>query len=240
MHCRRIIDIHQVVDILLTAAERTIARQFVIVNTVSIAHMILREDVSAQSLVAGKRKYARRIQRISLIRSLDGSNHRIGRLQIFVCRNILDERTVDKEEFKACSKRKNARLLCHRSFPLCHKERYRDNHQHQHKARDSLAGGRIHHDFVERLKVRRGNRIFQKLLAAHEHHTQVRKTDKDAGLQGTRSSWESLLESFGQVCNRKLFLLVIEAHHAKAEGSIKNHHHQADRANESRPGKTGN
>ena len=221
----RVVDIQQVVRVLLSTTEGTVARQFVIVNAVSITHVVLRENISTQCLVARQRKHARRIQRISLVRCLDSGNHRISRLQVFTCRNILDERSIDKEKFDTCGKRKNTRLVGHRSLPLCHKERHRDNHQHQHKARDSLAGGRIHHDFVQRLKVRSGNRIFQKFLAAHEHHAEIGKADKDASLQCTRCRRESLLESLGQVGDRELFLLVIKAHHAKAKGGIKNHHH---------------
>ena len=80
VRCVLVVDVQQVVGVALAAAEFAVAGEFVIVETVGVAQMVLREDVAAEGLVAGKREHARRVDGIGFERGLDGGDNAVFRL----------------------------------------------------------------------------------------------------------------------------------------------------------------
>ena len=183
--CFRIVDVHQVVRVALSATEFTVARKFVVVETVGVAQVVLREDVGAERLIAGEREHARCIDGIGLVWSLDGGNDSVFRLQVFACGDVLDKRAVDSHEFDSCDECKDADLGRRASFPLEDGDAYADDNENQNEAWDDLRSGHAHHHFVQRLEVRGGNGIVQEFLTAHEEYADDGKSNDDGGLDAS-------------------------------------------------------
>ena len=151
----------------------------------------------------------------------------------------MDKRPVDGHEFNAGDKREDADLGGRTPFPLEHGEGGCNDYENQDKARDNLGGGHAHHDFVQWLEVRRGDRVVQEFLAAHEEHADDRKSDDDGGLDASRCAGKLGLERIDKVVDVNSLVLIVETHHAEACRCVSEANDKAERADKERPVETG-
>lgn len=230
-----VVDVQEVVRVALSAAEFAVACKFVVVETVGVTQMVLRENVSAECFATRERKHAWRVDGICLEWCLDGCDYSIFRLQIFVGGDVLDKRTIDGHEFDACDKCEDTDFSGRAPFPLEHGEGGGDNNENQNETRDDFGGRHAHHDFVQRLEVRGGDRIVQEFLTTHEEHADDGKTDHDCGLHASRCSRKLCFERIDKILDVDFFALVVEAHHAEACSCVSEADDKAERADKERP-----
>ena len=235
MCCVRITNVHQVISVALSASEFAVAGKFVVMEAIGIAQVVLRENVSAKSLVAAERKHARRIDGIGFERSLDGGDNAVFRLNVFVFGNVLDERSVDGHEFDAGNESEDADLGWRASFPFEYSDAYANHDENEYETRDNLCCGCVHHDFIKRLEVRGCNRIVQELLSAHEEHADDCKTNDNRGLHASGSPRKLCLECIDKILDIDLLVLVVEAHHAETCSCVSEANDKAERADKECP-----
>ena len=230
-----VVDVQEVVCVLLAAAELAVACKFVIVETVGVAQVELREGVSPERLVARKRKHARRIEGIRLVRRLERAYDGVVRLQVFVCGNVLDERAVDEEQLYRGGNGEDACLVGDGSVPAEDEQRKRYDDEDEYESRNHRARSRIHDDFVEGLEVRAGDRVGEQVLPAHEEGADGGKPEYDAGFYNAVRTGQLGLVGVQQVRNRKRLALVVEVHHADAGDAVHDAGDKPDRSDERGP-----
>ena len=230
-----IVDVQQVVRVLLAAAEFTVGCKLVVVETVGVAQVVLREGVGPERLVARKRKHARRVEGICLVRRLECAYDRVFRLQVFVCGNVLDERPVDEEQFYRGGDGENASLVGDGAFPAENEQRYACNDEDEDESRNHGARGRVHHDLVERLKVRAGDRVGKQVLPAHEECADGGEPEHHAGFYDAVGTRQLGLVGVNQVGEGEFLALVVEVHHADAGDAVQDAGDKPDRSDERGP-----